>query len=157
MTRFAVPLLLATIAAFAPPARGASCQISATDLAFGTYRFNSDVDVLGTVTIAIQNCAPDLDGVDVSYTIAIGPGGSGSFVDRVMSGFSGALHYNVYTDASHTLVWGDGSAGTAEVSGSFTVPLQTSASHTAHARIPAGQTDLSPGSYADQLTITINY
>ena len=147
----------AALALVAPGAHAASCQISATDLAFGEYRFNSDVDVLGTVTVSIQDCTVDLAGPDVSYSISIGTGNSADFVDRTMSGSSGALHYNVYADPGHSLVWGDGSAGTVEVSGSFTAPLQTSASHTAYARIPAGQTDLAPGAYSDQLTITINY
>lgn len=154
MNRLAAVLLLLTLA---PGARAASCQISATDLAFGQYRFNSAVDVLSTVTIAIQNCVPDADGVDVSYTIAISTGGSADYADRAMSGPGGALRYNLYADPGHALVWGDGGAGTVDVSGSFTVPLQTSASHTGYARIPAGQTDVSPGQYADQLTITINY
>jgi spore coat protein U-like protein len=154
MNRIAAVLLLLSLA---PGARAASCQISATDLAFGQYRFNSDVDVLSTITVSIENCVPDVNGVEVSYSIAISAGSSADFADRAMSGFGGALHYNLYTDASHSIVWGDGGAGTGDVSGSFTVPLQTSASHTGYARIPAGQTDLSPGPYADQLTITINY
>jgi len=154
MNRIAAALLLLSLA---PGARAASCQISASDLAFGQYRFNSPADVLGTVTIAIQNCVPDAGGADVSYTIAISAGGSADYGDRAMSGPGGALHYNLYADPGHTLVWGDGGAGTVEVSGSFTVPLQTSASHTGYARIPAGQTDLSPGPYADLLTITITY
>lgn len=156
MKRLALPLLTA-LALLAPGAHAASCQISATDLAFGEYRFNSDVDVLGTVTVSIQNCTVDLAGPDVSYSISIGTGNSASYADRFMGGFSGALHYNVYADSGHSLVWGDGSAGTVDVSGSFTVPVQTSATHTAYARIPAGQTDLAPGAYSDQLTITINY
>lgn len=154
MNRIAATLMLLSLA---PGAQAASCQMSATDLAFGQYRFNSDVDVLSTVTIAIENCVPDANGADVSYTIAIGAGTSADFTDRAMSGPGGALHYNVYADPGHTQIWGDGGAGTVDVSGSFTVPLQTSASHTGYARIPAGQTDLSPGHYADQLTITINY
>ena len=154
MNRLAAVLLLLTLA---PGAQAASCQISATDLAFGQYRFNSAVDVLSTVTIAIQNCVPDASGADVSYTIAISAGGSADHGDRTMSGPGGALHYNLYADPGYTLVWGDGGAGTVDVSGSFTVPLQTSASHTGYARIPAGQTDVGPGQYADQLTITINY
>lgn len=154
MNRIAATLLLLSLA---PGAQAASCQIAATDLAFGQYRFNSAVDVLATVTIAIENCVPDLDGVDVSYTITLSTGASADYADRAMAGPGGALHYNVYTDPSHAIVWGDGSAGTMEVSGSFTVPLQTSASHTGYGRIPAGQTDLSPGHYADQLTILISY
>lgn len=154
MNRIAAALLLLSLA---PGAQAASCQISATDLAFGQYRFNSAVDVFSTVTVSIQNCAPDINGVDVNYSIAISAGTSADYADRAMSGAGGALHYNLYADPGHTLVWGDGGAGTVDVSGSFTVPMQTSASHTGYARIPAGQTDLAPGHYADQLTITINY
>jgi spore coat protein U-like protein len=154
MNRIAATLLLLSLA---PGAQAASCQIAATDLAFGQYRFNSDVDVLSTVTISIENCVPDAEGVEVSYSIAISAGNSADFADRAMGGFGGALHYNIYVDPGHTLVWGDGGAGTVDVSGSFTVPIETSASHTGYARIPAGQTDLSPGPYADQLTVLISY
>lgn len=155
MNRIATALLL--LLCCAPGAHAASCQIAATDLAFGQYRFNSDVDVLSTVTISIENCVPDVEGAEVSYSIAISAGLSADFADRAMSGSGGALHYNLYADPGHTLIWGDGGAGTVEVSGSFTVPIQTAASHTGYARIPAGQTDLAPGSYADQLTVLVSY
>jgi len=145
-------LLLASLS----PAWGASCQISTSDLMFASYRFNSDSDIDSSATISITNCVDDGSGTDVSYSIAISAGGSGTFVDRTMNGPAGALHYNVYADGGYTMVWGDASSGTV-VSGNFSLPGTTSASHTAYARIPAHQTDIMAGHYADQLTISIEY
>lgn len=148
--------LLILLSLAAPAAHTASCQISATDLVFGQYRFNSGVDVETTATISIESCVADVNGPAVGYTIAIGAGGGGNFPDRAMSGPGSQLLYNLYADASRTQVWGDGSGGTVTVSGSFVVPLTTSASHTAFGRIPSGQ-PVAAGFYSDLLTISIEY
>jgi spore coat protein U domain-containing protein, fimbrial subunit CupE1/2/3/6 len=82
-------------------------------------------------------------------------GGSGGFNPRQMrrAGASDLLGYNLYTTASMSTVWGDGSAGTSTVFLSKVNrnhPVTTSV----YGRIPPGQ-NVSVGSYADTLTVTI--
>lgn len=135
----------------APSAQAATCTMSATDLRFGQYRSGSAIDVDATSTVTLE-CMDDSSGAGVGYSIAISAGGSGNPADRTMGG---ALHYNVFTDASRTTVWGNGT-GSSIVSGTIPAPGTGIAAHTAYGTIPAGQ---SPpvGSYGDALTITIDY
>ena len=150
--------VLALLCAALPRAHAASCQISATDLAFAPYSYAGTSNVVTTATVSIHSCFDDGSGADVSYTISIGAGTSNDYTDRRMAGPGALLHYNVYTDPGLVSIWGDGTGGTATVGGTFTVgPGMTSASHTAYGRIPASQTGLEPGLYADNLTITIDY
>ena len=79
-------------------------------------------------------------------------GSSGTYFDRTLTRAGERLAYNVFRDAARTEVWGDGSGGTRTVVGprgqDVVVPL--------YARIAAGQ-DVSPGAYADTLTVTFDY
>lgn len=147
---------LLALVAVAPGARAASCQVSASDLVFGSYSANSATDVDTTATIAVQGCVDDGSGPAVSYTIEIGPGVAGDFAGRAMRGPGGDLRYNVYADAARQLVWGDGTGGSVTVSNALLLPLTAAGTHVAYGRIPARQS-VEAGSYADTLTITISY
>ncbi len=70
--------------------------------------------------------------------------------EQVASGAS-RLPYNLYTDASYNLVWGDKSAGTAVVGGSA-----ATASHTVYGRIPRKQ-NVGAGVYADTVVVTVSF
>jgi spore coat protein U-like protein len=62
-----------------------------------------------------------------------------------------------FTNNGRTTVWGGGTAGTAKVSDSMTLLLGTTvSSYTINGRISALQ-DLSPGTYSDTITVTLNY
>ena len=79
-----------------------------------------------------------------------------------MTGTGDTLSYNLYTTLAHTTVWGDGSAGTATVSGSFTVPSGSGNSgsqvQTVYGLIGAPQ-NVRPGNYstATSITVTVSY
>jgi len=93
--------------------------------------------------------------VESSYTVAIDGGSNGSVDLRNMSGAAGSeLRYQLYTDPSLALVWGDGTAGTMTVSGS--AGPGTDATHTIYGRVPA-QPLARVGSYADTLTVTVTF
>ena len=51
-------------------------------------------------------------GILPSFQVALSTGGSGSYATRKMSNGTDTLSYNLYTDAGHTIIWGDGSGGT---------------------------------------------
>ena len=147
---FSMGALLA--AGLAVPAE--ACTVSVTGVAFGNYSPLSGTprDGVGTVTL---RCHPNVQ----SPVIALDAGGSGTFAARRMTNGPKALSYNLYTTAARIIVWGNGSGGSATVTGSggtvtagtrtFNVPI--------YGRIPERQNDLTPGAYSDTLFATITF
>lgn len=128
----------------------ATCSVSASSVAFGTYSPFSllPLDTAGNVQVS---CSDVL--LAQSYTVRLAPGGGG-YAARRMSGGAYALDYNLYADAAHTLVWGDGSAGTVTVTGAFAV--SGTANHPVYGRVLPRQ-NVAPGGYADAITVTVEY
>jgi spore coat protein U-like protein len=125
-----------------------SCSVSATNLAFGTYDplAGSPTDGSSTVTVQCTLLAP--------FNIGLNAGvGSGATVSaRIMTSGANTLAYSLYQDASRATVWGN-TPVTDTVSGTGTgvaVPF------TVYGRIPNGQ-NAAPGSYADTITVTVNF
>jgi spore coat protein U-like protein len=75
-----------------------------------------------------------------------------------MTGPGDTLTYNLYTTAANTTVWGNGTSGTATVSGSFTVPAGAGNSgfltHTVYGLI-GGSQNVTPGAYSTATPITV--
>ena len=139
--RHALALLSLLLAA---PAAAATCDVTPQTVAFGSYDplDPADLDGVGNVSVRCDSAVP--------FTLSLDPGG-GSYADRRMSGPAGSLHYNLYTDASRAIVWGDGSAGTNTVSGSgpaAEIPI--------YGRMPSRQ-NAGAGAYADTIVVTITY
>lgn len=126
-------------------AQAATCMVSATGVAFGTHTFlvASPTDSTGTITVSCDAVA--------SYSVGILGGFTGTFTRSMTSG-SNQLGYNLYTDATRTVVWGDGTDVSARVSSSGTV----GATHTVYGRIPARQ-NVPAGSYSDILIVRIEF
>ena len=75
-----------------------------------------------------------------------------------MAGISGTgsldtLHYNIYLDATHRTIWGDGTNGT-DFYFDADPPNKTSVTVPAYGRIPARQ-DVMPGLYKDEPGVRI--
>jgi len=131
-----------------------SCTTSAQPVAFGNYDplSASATDSTGDVSVTCTN----LVSLFVNYTVSLSTGG-GSYATRQMASGANRLNYNLYTDLTHLLVWGDGTSGTSKVSAGFlVVVLGITAHHTVYGRIPARQ-NASVGSYSDTITVTVNY
>lgn len=122
----------------------ATCSLSVQGVSFGSYDTfsNAALDSTGDIGVSCDVSTP--------YTIALSPGG-GSYALRVMSSGAHTLNYNLYTDATRTTVWGDGTGGTATVGGSA-----ASANYTVYGRISASQ-NAYVGSYSDIITVTLNF
>lgn len=148
--------LLAAAALVTTPAAQAqltlSCSVITASLLFGTVDPSGGSATPGTGTITVSCVGINLTGV--TYEIALSAG-NGTYAQRQMLSGGNALNYNVYTSSNYQTVWGDGSAGTAKVSGGLTV-LVTSGLHPAHGRIPGSQ-NVPAGTYTDQLTVTVTY
>jgi spore coat protein U-like protein len=143
---------LAALILIAPAAaRAASCTVTANPVAFGVYLPFSATPANSTGSVML-NCRSFYG----TYTIALNAGlhGGGSFSNRRMSSGGSFLSYQLYTDAAHTMVWGDGTSGSVIVS-AYCYGSCTS-TQSVYGRLPALQV-AAPGSYADTTTVTVSY
>lgn len=124
----------------------AACTVAATPVAFGVYQSSAQLptDSTGTVTVAC--------GIFTSYSVSISAGvGGTNALNRALSSGGNRLAYNLYTDPTRILVWGDGTAGTLRVA-----QIATGATLNVFGRIP-GLQNIASGSYADSLIVTIEF
>jgi spore coat protein U-like protein len=129
-------------------------SVSATSLAFGAYSPQAAVAQQSTVTVTAA-CAGGLvaGGTLPPFTVAMSTG-SGSFAQRKMTSATYSLKYQIYTSASLATVWGDGTGSTSTVpGGNGGVASQTL---TGYGVISTSQY-VTPGSYTDNITVTLTY
>lgn len=132
-----------------------SCTVAALPVAFGSYNplGVSAVDSSGQITVT---CTAVLS-IAVNYTIGLSPGLSGSYAARQLAFGSARLNYNLYTNSSRAQVWGNGTAGTAQISDGYSLGLLLVVrNYPVYARLPAAQ-NVPAGVYADTITVTVNY
>lgn len=130
----------------------ASCVVGASALAFPAATSAAiaaaNVDAVGNVTV---NCT---SGSGYTVSLDAGSGTGSTLASRKMSaGGNQLLAYSIYTTANHTTLWGDGSAGSATVSGTGTGLNQ---SIYAYGRIFGGQI-ATAANYADIVNVTVRY
>jgi len=152
-----IALLAAVLSLTSAPANalGLNCTASATGVAFGNYNptNSSPTDATGNVHVF---CTVLIISVAAQTNISLSTGG-GTYADRKMSSGAELLSYNVYKEATHTTVWGDGTGGTGIwTDNTLILVLGTSIDHTIYGRIPAGQY-VAAGSYTDTITVTVEY
>ena len=130
----------------------ASCSISGSTLAFGSY------DPIATNSVTALNVSGNALSVSCTrgapgVTVTLGTGSNAAFAvgtTRAMAGGGGYLSYDLYTDATHGTVWNT----TNTVS---YAPLSMAASNlTVYGQIPGGQ-DATVASYTDSVTATVNF
>jgi spore coat protein U-like protein len=156
MHRFRVALIRIAAAAAtlliagADPAEAAKCSVSATAVVFGTYNvFNTaPVDSTGTI---VYEC----NGGARNVMIAITKGLSSTFAPRELASGTERLAYNLFRDAARTNIWGDFSGGSSAYIDA-NPPNKQDITLTVYGRIPSGQ-DVRAGSYADTVTVVVNY
>ncbi|ASG20480.1 Csu type fimbrial protein [Nitrospirillum viridazoti] len=124
----------------------ATCQVSATALAFGTYT-GASVDATSIISVTCTNTTAYNIGLDAGSA----PGAT--VTTRQMTGPSGdMLNYGLYRDTGHSQNWGI-TVGTDTVTGIGSGSLQTV---TVYGRLPASQF-VTPGAYSDTITATVSY
>ena len=157
---FACCWLACALALCATAAGAATCSVTASTLAFGTYNplTGTPLDSTTTINVSCTKGAPSSE--TVNYTIALSTG-SGSYVTRTMSSGAQVMNYNLYTTTGRTTVWGNGTGATVTISNSFSLtngsPTQNR-NHTVFGRVPNGQ-DVGAGSYVTgtPITVTVTY
>lgn len=151
-------VLLLALAGLSGGAAAQACSASATGIAFGAVDPMSVVatDATGSVTVT---CGSFLITLTLGYTVSASAGDSGSYGGRRMSAGAAQLDYQLYRDALRSSVWGDGTGGSAAISGSLllSILVPVSATHTIYGRVPGSQPGAAAGSYGDTLTVTVTY
>ncbi|WP_165838763.1 Csu type fimbrial protein [Roseicella frigidaeris] len=124
-----------------------TCLVVALPMVFGNYAPTAASDAQADLTVT---CTPG-----TTYTLSLDKGlGSGAtLAQRAMSFLTNSLTYSLYTTAARSVVWGDGTGGTATVTGTGTILPQLI---TVYGRIPASQ-NTAPGIYTDVVTVTLTY
>ncbi|QQR88794.1 MAG: spore coat protein U domain-containing protein [Myxococcales bacterium] len=134
------------------PAQAASCGFTAiAGLSFGSYDvFGPNADTAGSISYSCSGVLPgDVVRIDLSI------GGAPSYFPRQMQSGVHRLNYNIYLDASRTVVWGDGSGGSSTYGP--LIPADGAATTVnSYGRIPAGQ-DAYVGTYTDTIIVTMTY
>jgi spore coat protein U-like protein len=143
----AAALLLTVL--WMPTASAAICYVSATGVPFGNVNPLTDTTVDSTGTITVFCYGPS------SYTIKLNRGYSATYSPRQMPSGGNTMDYNLYQDASHLVIWGDGTGGSFFESGSIGGTLGSN-NHTVYGSIPVSRT-AKVGSYSDTITVTVTY
>lgn len=148
-TLSALTLTLASALLCAEASAGTCTLSSVSSPYFGGYDTFS-VAPLATTGSVTFNCV-STGGISISLS----RGGASSFFSRRMTSGSWSLLYNLFTDATHTAVWGDGTGGTSLYTNG-SPPSGSNVTVTIYGRIPALQ-NVGVGSYTDTITATINF
>lgn len=160
--RFAKAMLLTAIVGFMGTASAATtstnmtvtasvvgaCNVSTTNLAFGTYNPTSATPLAQTATITTI-CT---NGAPYDIGLSAGTGSGATVTNRLMTSGANTLSYGLYSDAGHTTNWGD-TVGTDTVALTGTGAGQGT---TVYGQIPA----LYPaqaGAYSDTVLVTVTY
>lgn len=106
----AIALMILATAAWSPASHAAaSCSLSTGGgrlVDFSVYNpLAGQIDAQGSITM---NCSGSL--LPIAYSVSIGTGSSGSFSTRTLRNGGNSLNYNLYTDATRLIIWGDGSS-----------------------------------------------
>lgn len=135
----------------------AVCEMSASALSFPNYLPGSGTTLQATATISIQ-CSAGTN----NPTLALNAGSSGgSMANRLMLGPGASkLQYNLYTSASYSTVFGDGTGGSSTLpvtmpASAFTTPVLVSV----YGQLLDSATNrvATAGSYSDIVTATLTY
>ena len=126
----------------------AVCEVTATDLAFGTYTAQGGTPVQGT-TLLRATCTPG-----TTYNVGLNEGTSpGATVNqRKMVSGAQSLNYQLYSDSARSTIWGN-TTGTDTVTG---VGTGLAVDHTVFGAVPAAQV-VPAGDYQDTITVRIYY
>lgn len=145
--------ILALALLLLPLTSQAACTLAVTNLVFANYASVQALDATENFVVSCDAMAGQM----LNYMLAINSGSSASFVFRQMRYGPYSLNYNLYLDAAHTRVWGDGNTGTTVLTDAYLATTGVNVkSYTVYGSAPAGQA-VPAGFYADFLVATLSY
>ena len=136
-----------------------NCTASASGIAFGIYNPLNAVADASTGTLRVTCNGSGTGSANVTLTVTLSTGLSGSYATRKMFSGANALNYNIYWSAAYNQIVGDGTGGSfGGTAGPFPVPAggSNTATGTLYGLVPASQ-DVVPGAYSDVITVTVTY
>ena len=123
----------------------AACNVDVQALQFGPLYDMATTPANGEGVVAV-----DCDAIrTVRISLNFGQGAA-TAPQRALTSAGDSIQYQIFSDASHTQIWGDGRPGAADVMTQSGMPV------TLHGRIPAGQRPR-PGNYSDLIEITVEW
>ena len=159
-------LVLLPNAAWADSSRGlikatltikANCQLLATSqVNFGTVDPLTPATVSGNGSISVA-CTK---GITISSIVLSQGNNFGGTQRRMSDGNGHYIPYQLFTDSSHTTLWGDGTSGTgAPLAGGFTPSTSASStqSFNVFGLVKASDEDVPPNAYNDTVNVTVNF
>jgi spore coat protein U-like protein len=162
MKQLMIFMTLLWVVVLAAPGRAAttvSCTAAATGIAFGLYNPLAAAPNPSTGSLKVTCTGRGTGSANVTLNVTLSTGLSNSYAARKMFSGANSLNYNIYWSTAYDQIIGDGSGGSfAGSTQPFTVQAGGSnfATGTFFGLAPAGQ-DVAPGSYADVITVTVNY
>jgi spore coat protein U-like protein len=138
------------LVAWSHQAHAVDCNVSANPLSFGNYDTKADATSTTRITIT---CHAWGNATSVDYTLTASAG-SGSYSNRQLFNGSNTISFNLYTSATDSGIWGDGSGdGTVTLTGTLTHKTPP-VILTIYGLIRGGQ-KVVPGSYSTMIPITV--
>ena len=135
---------------------GQTCTASTSGLAFSPYDpfAAAPSNITGTVSVTCRA----LIALGLSYTIQLDGGAGGTIASRAMSNGASRLGYQLYTNPARSVVWGDGTGGTATMGDGYLLAALATIlkTYTIYGSIPARQM-AAVGGYVDTVTILVSY
>lgn len=132
-----------------PPPPVVTCTATTTPINFGYYDvfLATSLDSTGSVSVSCDSTT--------NVTVSVGASSVFPFLmdPRQMASGANVLNYNLYTDSTYTVIFGDDIVGSS-VTKKVIVPKTTV--FTVYGRIPALQ-DAAVGVYTDTLIVTVTW
>lgn len=133
-----------------------SCNVNASDIAFGIYTASSSSDAESTITVACT--------MGTEVMVELNGGNANSFNPRMLqhpTATTQRLRYNLYTTSARDVIWGDiaNSAPANIAIRTLTgTGLANETSLQVFGRVESGQTGTTTlGTYADTIGVTLNF
>ena len=154
-------LAFASSAAFAGPSPQTDDFVVSITLQNDCAITFNDIDHGTVTTLAADNDAASTGEITCSfadtYNIALNVGtGGGTYGTRNLASGADTLDFNVYTTAARDTVWGDGSGGSAVLTGTSTGG-GTADSIDVYSRVFGSQTGKPEGTYSSTITATATF
>jgi spore coat protein U-like protein len=130
-------------------AAGASCTVSATSLAFGSYLAGTGpLKSSGTATVSCT--------AGTFFALGASGGNLGTQLQRLLANGSYTVQYNLYLTSAYATIWGDGTQGT----GIFdTTATSTPSVFPFYGLLPdnAFNQGAAAGSYTDNIVVVVSF
>ncbi|UVA77467.1 Csu type fimbrial protein [Pandoraea commovens] len=123
-----------------------NCTIAAANITFATQSALAS-PVTSSGQLSVQCTKND------AYRVSLSGGLLGTVTSRTMTGLTSSIGYQLYLDSGYATIWGDGTSGTSQLTGTGTGLVQAIP---IYARVPSQSTP-APGVYTDTVTATIQF